>query len=628
MAEYGASRHPRFSVSAAATTPVPAMAATTTVHPSMIYGAGLQQIEKMQVKQSTAKRHSLASQYDLEAAAFTMGNQRHGKRQSPDRQVTSTRQSLSPSHTRRRATYHEEHSFQNTVLPTDIFAHTAQFASLQEWLSGADSSFSTSLHPVLAQTPPPEVTFPDLELLDDGIGEEEPSLCSDAYFNFDGVPAVAHLDGDAVMGEEDEDVDAEGSTEDESELSGLDEPEDERNLQGVSGDIVKEVIPEPGSATQLPGNDPPPPPEIATKVGPGSATRCSTADTIATDTAGTPDHAVSRRSTPVDAPATPDSCSSHDGSVLSSADGEGETEDEDEYVDSPDEDEDEDEDASSTTLSRSPSPASSVSVPLSSRRPAAFQSSPHQEPKGAFDDVNCQSPPRSSSPLTPPPKACMTKPRTRAPYQRSRPPTQPLDGIVDGFAEYSEATKTYKCTCHGRTYRRKGDLQRHLSEGSLPEVCDGCGRGFPRKDPRIRHWNQNPRCEAIHHVKNICDAKEASRWNKRWTSAMFIQKAPAMQRLVEDQLSMLASGSALVNHIEEIIPRSRTRNRGTPAARRPRHKKVKRRLGSEAETEEESDDEGCEEEDSFHPSKLVEFSIVKDDMVSESRRATLRRKTQ
>ncbi|KAG8911961.1 hypothetical protein FRC01_005379, partial [Tulasnella sp. 417] len=447
------------------------------------------------------------------------------------------------------------------------------------------------------------VTFPDLELLDDGIGEEEPSLCGDAYFNFDGVPAVVHLDGDAVMGEDDEDVDAEGSTEESESPSDLDEPEDERNLQAVPCDTVEEVVPESGSATQLPGNDQPPPPEIATKVGPGSATRCSTADTIATATAGTPDHAGSRRSTPVDAPATPDSCSSHDGSVLSSADGEGETEDEDEYVDSPDEDEDEDEDASSTTLSRSPSPASSVSVPLSSRRPATFQSSPHQEPEGgAFDDVDCGSPPRSSSPLTPPPKACMTKARTRAPYQRSRPPTQPLDGIVDGFAEYSEATKTYKCTCHGRTYRRKGDLQRHLSEGSLPE--------------------------AIHHVKNICDSKEASRWNKRWTSAMFIQKAPAMQRLVEDQLSMLASGSALVNHIEEIIPRSRTRNRVTPASRRSRHKKVKRRLGSEAETEEESDDEGCEEEDSFHPSKLVEFSIVKDDMVSESRRATLRRKTQ
>ncbi|KAG8907786.1 hypothetical protein FRC01_007580, partial [Tulasnella sp. 417] len=79
MAEYGASRQPRFSVSAAATTPVPAMTATT-VHPSMTYGGGLQQIEQTQVKQSTAKRHSLASQYDPEAATPMQVNQRHGKR--------------------------------------------------------------------------------------------------------------------------------------------------------------------------------------------------------------------------------------------------------------------------------------------------------------------------------------------------------------------------------------------------------------------------------------------------------------------------------------------------------------------------------------------------------------------
>lgn len=143
-----------------------------------------------------------------------------------------------------------------------------------------------------------------------------------------------------------------------------------------------------------------------------------------------------------------------------------------------------------------------------------------------------------------------------------------------------------------------------------------------------RHWNQNPLCEAIHHVKNLNDSKEASRWTKRWTSATFAGKVAAMERLVEEQLSLLASGADPINHVEEIIPRTRTRTRVTPATRRPRHKKAaKRRIDSDEETEDDFDD-GELEEDSFHPSKVVALAIVRDDLMSESRRATLRRKGQ
>ncbi|KIO18807.1 hypothetical protein M407DRAFT_31521 [Tulasnella calospora MUT 4182] len=656
--EYCSSRHARFSVRAVTT--VPTTTIVTSVPPALTYGGSLQQIEEVK----SAKRQSLTGQHDPEAATAAEVNQRRSRRSDleptrsgvveyinqysggrdgfpslTNRQATypprpsypGTRHALNSSPSRRH-TYHEEPFFHNTGLPTDIFAH--QYTSLQEWLSEADVILSPSLSPTADQTLPPEVTFPDLDLLDAEIEEEEASMWSDAYFAIEGVGEVrvANLDGDAVMEEDDEDVDAEGSTEDESEvISDLDEPEDDSDdsLQEVTGGTAEEEVPESSSPTRL-QEDAQSPHDNAPKVPSFAPTRSSTADTLTTDTAGSPNDTASRRSPSVDAPTTPSSIPSRDGSVLSSADGEGETDEE--YVGSSDEEDEEDTASASASSasasaagSRSPSPASSISIPLSSCRPAASRTSPDQESKHTLDDVACRSP----APSTPPPKLPFTKGQTRAPYQRSRPASQPLDGIPDGSAEYSEVTKTYKCTCHGRTYRRKGDLQRHLCEGSLPEVCDGCGRGFPRKDPRIRHWNQNPVCEAIHHVKNIRDSKEASRWKKRWTSAMFAGKAAAMERLVEDQLSILASGSNLTNQLENIIPQTRTRTRVAAAARGPRHRKVvKRRFDSEGETEDESIEEECEEEDSFRPSKLVKLAIVKDDLVSEGRRATLRKKVQ
>lgn len=351
----------------------------------------------------------------------------------------------------------------------------------------------TSRSPTFEQTPPPEVTFPDLELLEAEINAEEAFLSDDAYFALEGVRAVVHLDGDAVMEGEDEDIDAEGSTEDESEM------DDDNVYEVVGGGPTVEEVPEPSSVTQLQEQEQEhvqSSPENTTKVLPCPSKRSSTAETLATETAGSADDASSRRSTPLDAQTTAPSIASRDGSVLSSADGEGETDDE--YADSPDEEaespdeteslddvESPDETESSATVSRASSPASSVSIPLSHHCRAASRASPSQQPESdSEDEVTRSSPPRSSS-LTPPPKSSTNR-RARAPYQRTRPPTQPLEGIPDGSAEYSEVTKLYKCTCHGRTYRRKGDLQRHLSEGSLPEVCDGCGRGFPRKDPRIR----------------------------------------------------------------------------------------------------------------------------------------------
>ncbi|KAG8914273.1 hypothetical protein FRC00_000116 [Tulasnella sp. 408] len=566
----------------------------------------------------------------------------------------ATRHAPKPSPPRRH-TYYEEPSYpDDEVLPTDVFAHPTQYTSLQEWLSEADAGLHASRSPTSGQTPPPEVTFPDLELLDAEIGAEEAflRLSDDAYFALDDVRAVVHLDGDAVMEGEDEDIDAEGSTEDESEMvSDLEEPEDDDNVyEVVGGAPAVEEVPEPSSATQLQEQEQEQEhgqssPENATKVLPCPSKRSSTAETLATETAGSTSDTHSRRSTPLDAPTTAHSISSRDGSVLTSADGEGETDDEyadspdeecadspdEEYADSPNEeyaDSLDEEAASSATVSRASSPASSVSIPLSHHCRAASRASPDPQPESDLDDEATRSSPTRSSSLTPPPKS-FTGRRARAPYQRTRPPVQPLEGIPEGSAEYSEVTKVYKCTCHGRTYRRKGDLQRHLAEGSLPEVCDGCGRGFPRKDPRIRHWNQNPLCEAIHHVKNINDVKEASRWNKRWTSAMFAGKVAAMERMVEEQLSVLASGADLINHVEPLIPRARTRTRVTPATRRPRHKKAaKRRFDSDEETGDDDDDGEHEEEDSFHPSKVVALAIVRDDLMSESRKATLRRKGQ
>ncbi|KAG8935818.1 hypothetical protein FRC00_010274 [Tulasnella sp. 408] len=114
---------------------------------------------------------------------------------------------------------------------------------------------------------------------------------------------------------------------------------------------------------------------------------------------------------------------------------------------------------------------------------------------------------------------------------------------------------------------------------------------------------------------------------------MFAGKVATMERMVEEQLSLLASGADPINHVEAIISRARTRTRVTPATRRPHHKKAaKRRLdsdeGTEDEDEDDDDDGEHEEEDFFHPSKVVALAIVRDDLMSESRKATLRRKGQ
>ncbi|KAG8944136.1 hypothetical protein FRC04_002174 [Tulasnella sp. 424] len=538
----------------------------------------------------------------------------------------ATRQALNVPHPRRSQTSHDERSFRNTILPTDLFPHPRQYSSLQEWLTEADASLSPSPSPGLHRTPPPEVTFPELELLETGREDEEElnGVVISGSGEVGAEVGSGGREGDVVMEEEDDDVDAEGSTEDELEtMSDLEEVEvnPERQQEVVDSPEVPECPPSGSEARSLENVD-----QAATSCAPEKAQspplRSSTADTLASDTAGTSIEIASRRSQSTNAPSpAPASVpSSREGSVLSSADGEGETDDE--YVDSLDED------GSSLAASRSPSPTASVSIPISSLGPVASQSTgsgePQSEPYTVVAIPSASPPPQPSAPSAPP--NAPTKRRPRGPYQKTRPPAQPLEGIPHGTARYCEASQLYECTCHNRTYRRKGDLQRHLSEGSLPEVCDGCGRGFPRKDPRIRHWNQSPLCEAIHHVKNIEDPKEVARWQKRWSSAMFRGKAPQMEQLVQEQVILFASGSDLINDGKN----ARTRTRITSARRSRRHKASKRAADSDEETEFDSDeeDDDYQEEDSFHPSRLVELASLKDDLVSESRKATLRKKGQ
>ncbi len=64
---------------------------------------------------------------------------------------------------------------------------------------------------------------------------------------------------------------------------------------------------------------------------------------------------------------------------------------------------------------------------------------------------------------------------------------EPEDPDMDASYVADEPNSLYTCTCHGKAYKRKGDVLRHLNERRLPEVCSGCGKGFPRKDPRIRY---------------------------------------------------------------------------------------------------------------------------------------------
>ncbi|KAG8944138.1 hypothetical protein FRC04_002176 [Tulasnella sp. 424] len=571
----------------------------------------------------------------------------------------ATRHALNVPHPPRRSqTYHDERSFRNTILPTGLFPSPCQYSSLQEWLNVADASLSSSLSPGSHRTPPPEVTFPELELLETWVQDEEVGL-DRVVLTGSGEVGAGVGTGDVEMEEEDDDVDAEGSTEDELEtMSDLEEVEvhSEQKQEVVSTPEVR--IPE--RPQSVPEARPSEHVDQAAAVTSSGAPekkarspplRSSTADTLASDTVGTSLEIASRRSQSTNAlsPAPASVPSSRESSVLSSADGEGETDDE--YVESLDED------GSSLAASRSPSPASSVSIPLSGLRPVAPSSTPSREadpePHTVVTIPSASPTPQPSSPATEPKSSGKRQPR--GPYQKSRPSAQPLDGIPDGAARYCEASQLYECTCHSRTYRRKGDLQRHLSEGSLPEVCDGCGRGFPRKDPRIRygssqallfatrfnrradlldfvgfdrHWNQSPLCEAIHHVKNIRDPKEAARWKKRWTSPMFRGKAPQMEQLVQEQITLLASGSDLINDGKDLVPRARTRNRITSARRSRQHKASKRAPDSDEETEFDSDeaDDDYKEEDSFHPSRLVELASLKDDLVSESRKATLRKK--
>ncbi|KAG8967820.1 hypothetical protein FRC05_001916 [Tulasnella sp. 425] len=541
----------------------------------------------------------------------------------------ATRHNLSVPHPGRIQIYHDERSLRNVnaILPTGLFPNPCQYSSLQEWLTEGHPSLSPSTSPGLHRTPPPEVTFPELELLETWIADEEVGL--------DGVMLVGSVEagagvgtGDVEMEEEDDNVDAEGSTEDELEtMSDLEEVEVhlEQKQEVVDNPEVPERPQSSSAARSSEHID-----QVATSSGApekkarSPPLRSSTADTLTSDTVGTSLEIASRRpqSTNALSPAPASVPSSRESSVLSSADGEGKIDEED--VESLDED------GSSLAASRSRSPASSVSIPLSSLRPVVSQSTPSRE---AYPEPHTVVAIPSASPL-PQPSAPATEPKSstkrqpRGPYKKSRPAAQPLDGIPDGAARYCEASQQFECTCHGRTYRRKGDLQRHLSEGSLPEVCDGCGRGFPRKDPRIRHWNQSPLCEAIHHVKNIRDPKEAARWKKRWTSAMFRGKAPQMEQLVQEQLTLLASGSDLINDGKNLVPRARTKNRITSARRSRQSKASKRATDSDEETEFDSDeeDDDYKEEDSFHPSRLVELTSLKDDLVSESRKATLRKK--
>ncbi|KAG9006913.1 hypothetical protein FRB90_009641 [Tulasnella sp. 427] len=189
----------------------------------------------------------------------------------------------------------------------------------------------------------------------------------------------------------------------------------------------------------------------------------------------------------------------------------------------------------------------------------------------------------TSLPLSPSPAQRALKGRRGRPRTRNHPGGQPL-------GPPSEKAKTFKCECHGRLYRRINDLRRHLNEGRYPEVCDGCGEGFRRKDPRIRHWDKNMLCEAIHHVRNIHDPKETTRYTKRWTSTARKKTVDSMERLVEEQMQTVLSGNALITQPE-------SHSRPTAHVRPKAHERWKASRARHDTTDDESSSNPESEED-------------------------------
>ncbi|KAG8985643.1 hypothetical protein FRB90_004560, partial [Tulasnella sp. 427] len=495
-------------------------------------------------------------------------------------------------------------------LDLDLFPRLGEYGFLQDWLE-SDSILSPTVSPILRTTPPPQLTFPELELVEPGSDDEEATLATDAG-------ATHELEG-ATDGVEmdDEDVDAEGSTEDDDDdemdlvsdfevevVSPVEETgrtvvlEPERvdtdigNVVAVEGPTSSEVCSvENDKADHLSNTEAPTTPAPA----PPSPTQDSAPDTdaLTAETVAALENAAVPPITSIDGSSVSSLTMSQDGSSLSSADGYGETDDDDNDVDH----DTTIDNASSFAPSRSSSPASSVEIPLSNSRAGLLEST--SPPRSSFSPAPSPAP-RLSSPALVAPSKSITRGRVRGPYQRSRPLVQPMDGIPAGAAWFVEDKGTYTCACHRRTYRRKGDLQRHLNEGRLPEVCDGCGRGFPRKDPRIRHWNQNQLCEAIHHVKNVQDPKEAARWKKRWTSPVFRGRAGEMECLVREQTDLLAGGALLGGRSEQTAPPSPVFH--LQPIRKPPHRKGSKRVpDSDAETSSESDSDDLDYEEQPSP---------------------------
>ncbi|KAG8893101.1 hypothetical protein FRB99_002202 [Tulasnella sp. 403] len=189
--------------------------------------------------------------------------------------------------------------------------------------------------------------------------------------------------------------------------------------------------------------------------------------------------------------------------------------------------------------------APTTTVDMDDNEPSSFSRSPtqagdtfdfHSPPLGDCDSYVSASP--SSSAFSPAPSPDPLPPVKRAtsilsdfvPSQTHTPaPSLPPKAAKSplsssqGYA-FDTRKRAYVCHCHSNSYKRKGDVIRHLKEHTLPEVCRGCSQGFRRKDPRIRHWDSDPRCEARHFVAimrtgdDATKERERRRWEKRWSS--------------------------------------------------------------------------------------------------------------
>ncbi|KAG9019223.1 hypothetical protein FRB90_005054 [Tulasnella sp. 427] len=387
-------------------------------------------------------------------------------------------------------------TFSRDRTTTDLFPQLGKNELRQDWPE------IDSISPIpRTMSPRPQLTFPDLELVEPWLDAEGEALKTVA-----GAPYEAEDATDGV--EMDEDVDAEGSTEDDDDVDEQLDLELDFEVGVVSPvEDTEETIVMKAMHVEIGGGtteaEEPTSPEVCSALDvaknenvdqlsaqaeapttpapdPLSATQDSAIDADAL-TAKSVAALNNTRVTPmvsINGSSVSSLTMSQDGSSLSSADGYGETDDEVEHDTTIDT-------SSSFAPSRSSSPASSIEVPLSVNRAGLLESAAPLYSTSSPAPAHAPAP-RPPCPTLVAPSKSITKGRIRGPYQRSRPLVQPMDGIPAGSASFSEDVGVYTCTCHHRLYKRKGDLQRHLNEVHLPEVCDGCGRGFPRKDPRIR----------------------------------------------------------------------------------------------------------------------------------------------